>query len=49
MNRNILMNGVKYTILGVMPRDFVFRDREIDYWTPMHFTPADRTTAAPTS
>lgn len=41
VNRSILMNGIKYTILGVMPRDFVFRNREIDYWAPIHFTPAE--------
>jgi putative ABC transport system permease protein len=41
MNRTMLMNGVQYKILGVMPRDFVFRDREIDYWTPAHFSPAE--------
>ena len=38
----ILMNGTKYSIIGVMPRDFVFRDHERDYWVPMHFTPADQ-------
>jgi predicted permease len=41
VNRPILMNGVKYTILGVMPREFVFRNREIAYWAPAHFTPSD--------
>ena len=25
-----------------MPRDFVFRDRERDFWIPIHFTPADQ-------
>jgi hypothetical protein len=30
VNRPILMNGIKYTILGVMPRDFAFLYREID-------------------
>jgi putative ABC transport system permease protein len=42
VNRSILMNGLRYTILGVMPRKFAFRNREIDYWGPVHFTPADR-------
>jgi putative ABC transport system permease protein len=41
VNRTTLMNGVQYKILGVMGRDFVFRDREIDYWTPAHFSPAE--------
>ena len=41
VNRTLLMDGIKYTILGVMPRDFVFRDREMDFWTPIHLSPAD--------
>ena len=40
VNRTILMNGIKCTILGVMARDFVFRNREVDYWGPVHFAPA---------
>jgi predicted permease len=43
VNRPIQMNGIKYTVLGVMPRDFIFRNREIDYWAPAHFAPADMT------
>jgi predicted permease len=43
INQPILLNGTRYTILGVMPRDFVFRDRERDFWVPIHFTPADNT------
>ena len=39
VNRAILMDGIKCTILGVMPRDFVFRDREVDYWAPINLTP----------
>jgi putative ABC transport system permease protein len=42
VNREILMDGIKYTILGVMPRDFIFRNREVDYWTPVHFTPTEK-------
>src|SRR5262249_19111937 len=41
VNRNILMNGVKVTVIGVMPREFVLMNREIDYWMPMNFTPAE--------
>jgi putative ABC transport system permease protein len=41
VSRTMLMDGIPYTILGVMPADFVFRNREIDYWAPIHFTPAD--------
>jgi predicted permease len=42
INKPIMMNGTKYTVIGVMPRDFVFRDRERDFWYPMHFTNADQ-------
>ncbi|HEY7287933.1 MAG TPA: ABC transporter permease [Vicinamibacterales bacterium] len=36
----LTMNGTGYTVIGVMPPRFVFRNREIDYWVPVHFTPA---------
>jgi predicted permease len=42
INQPIMMNGTKYSVVGVMPRDFVFRDRERDFWIPIHFTPADQ-------
>src|SRR4029077_9086156 len=41
VNRTMLMNGIKCSILGVMPRDFVFVNRDVDYWVPVHFTPAE--------
>jgi putative ABC transport system permease protein len=41
LNREILINGLKFTITGVMPREFAFRNREMDFWIPMHFAPAD--------
>ncbi len=41
VNRTIPMNGTPSTILGVMPRGFVFRNREVDFWAPISFTPAD--------
>jgi putative ABC transport system permease protein len=40
----ILMNGSTQTIIGVMPPNFVYRDRDMDFWIPIQFTPADRTT-----
>ncbi len=42
INQPIMMNGTKYSVIGVMPRDFVFRDHERDFWIPMHFVPADQ-------
>jgi putative ABC transport system permease protein len=41
INRDILINGLKSTIIGVMPRDFAFRDREMDFWIPIHLSPAN--------
>ena len=40
IGRKILMNDNPYQIIGVMPKAFVFRSRDIDYWVPIHFTPA---------
>jgi putative ABC transport system permease protein len=39
----LMMNGSRRTIVGVMPRGFVFRSREIDFWNPIQFTPAETT------
>ena len=41
VGQTIVMNGQRRTIIGVMPRGFVFRDRERDFWSPMAFTPED--------
>jgi putative ABC transport system permease protein len=42
VNRTIAMNGIKCTILGVMPREFLFYNRNVDYWAPANFAPADK-------
>ena len=39
IGRKILMSDSPYQVVGVMPRSFVFRNREIDFWVPIHFTP----------
>jgi putative ABC transport system permease protein len=39
IGRSILMNGQSTTVLGVMPRDFFFPVRDMEYWTPGYFTP----------
>ena len=36
---DIVMNGASRTVIGVMPHSFVFRNRDIDFWTPIQFTP----------
>jgi len=40
INRDILINGLRSTIIGVMPREFAFRNRDMDFWIPIHLSPA---------
>ncbi|MBO0797714.1 MAG: ABC transporter permease [Blastocatellia bacterium] len=43
--RNVLLNDISYTVVGVMPAGFQFLDRDISVWVPITFTPeilADR-------
>ena len=40
LGRTLLLNDNKYEVIGVLPRGFVFRNRNIDYWAPIHFSPA---------
>ena len=42
VGKTITLNDAKVTVIGVMPRAFVFRNREIDVWLPASFTPAQR-------
>jgi predicted permease len=39
IDKTILLNGVQTKVLGVMPKGFFFRERDVDYWTPTSFTP----------
>ena len=42
LQRPMLLDDARYTVIGVMPRDFVFRDRDQDFWIPINITPAFR-------
>lgn len=42
VNREILVNGATYSVIGVMPRNFAFRNRKMEYWVPMHLTRAEQ-------
>jgi putative ABC transport system permease protein len=45
IGRDILLNGEKYTVVGVMPAGFSFPFKDAEIWSPMAFTPerlADR-------
>ncbi|HKE35517.1 MAG TPA: ABC transporter permease [Candidatus Acidoferrum sp.] len=39
VGRAILLNNKGTKVLGVMPRGFFFREKNVDYWTPLYFTP----------
>ena len=41
IGKGIPMNGTVRTIIGVMPRHFTFRNRDLDFWMPVHFTPEE--------
>lgn len=35
INRQVALNGETYTVVGVMPTDFEFFDRDINWWSPL--------------
>jgi predicted permease len=39
IGRDILLNGEKYTVLGVMPAGFSYPFKDVEIWSPMAFTP----------
>jgi predicted permease len=39
VGRAVLLNDTRYEVIGVMPRPFAFRNRDVDYWIPIHFPP----------
>ncbi|MGB6482624.1 MAG: ABC transporter permease [Candidatus Acidiferrales bacterium] len=41
VGKQIWLNNAQYTIIGVMPRGFIFPDRETQIWTPMGFSAED--------
>ena len=43
IGKTILMSGEPRTIIGVMPRNFIFRDRDRDFWTPIELSAQERT------
>src|SRR5215218_1902044 len=40
VGREVLLNGEKYTVVGVMPRGFQFQYANFDVWTPFGLSPA---------
>ena len=43
LNREIMLNGEKHTVVGVMPASFQFLEREVRMWVPIAFTSEDIT------
>jgi putative ABC transport system permease protein len=39
VGRDIMLNGEKYTVVGVMPRGFQFESPSVGVWVPIAFTP----------
>lgn len=39
--RDILLNGEKYSVVGVMPRGFQFLQKDVALWVPSAFTPEE--------
>jgi putative ABC transport system permease protein len=37
--RTVLLDGETYRVIGVMPRDFVYRNARRIFWIPIHVTP----------
>lgn len=44
VGRTIVMNDVRHEVIGVTPKAFVYRDRDVDYWIPMRLPPQFATT-----
>jgi putative ABC transport system permease protein len=38
VGRNVLMDGKNTKVIGVMPRDFYFPIKDMEYWAPGYFT-----------
>jgi predicted permease len=43
IGHELRLDGVPSTIVGIMPRDFVFADPEVRFWVPLAFTAEQKT------
>src|SRR4029434_5804394 len=41
LGRDVLLNGEKYNVIGVMPASFQFLDSKVGMWVPIAFTSAE--------
>ena len=44
VGRELLLGGRNCTVVGIMPRNFVFLDPDVDVWVPLAFTPQEKRT-----
>src|SRR6476661_7654032 len=42
LGHDLRINGENYTIVGVMPQSFYFMDPDVKLWTPLAFTPEQK-------
>ncbi len=42
LGQQLRVNGVPHTVVGVMPRQFLFIESDANFWLPLAFTPEDR-------
>jgi putative ABC transport system permease protein len=42
IGKDLRINGVPHTIVGVLPKDFLFLTAEAEMWVPVAFTPEDK-------
>ena len=42
IGKDLRVNGVPHAIVGVLPEDFLFLNREAEIWIPVAFAPADK-------
>jgi putative ABC transport system permease protein len=42
IGRELRLSGRPFTVIGIMPRDFLFIDPEVRFWTPLAFTPQQK-------
>jgi putative ABC transport system permease protein len=40
IGKPIVLNGYKTTVIGVLPSEFAFRSRDLDFWVPISMPPA---------
>jgi putative ABC transport system permease protein len=41
LGRKVLLDNTAYTVIGIMPKDFYFPNRDAKLWTPTRFGPAN--------